>query len=286
MERSTEIGKLVEALSKAQGAMNHAEMDGKGNFGKYATLASLWQAARKPLTDNGLAVIQTTDVDPDGGLWLTTTLAHTSGEWIAGNLPVRPVQNTPQGVGSALTYARRYGLGAIAGMSADDDDDGKAGSDGKPNTPRQPTRTEAAERMAAAGRSVPPGVETKPTNATNPDAELDALGSEAQAVRVRRAFDTLRAKQPGQDWLADAPTLKKAKAYIAQLLPDRTQRHTVTAYLLDTDNYETWTQAQCLALIEWIGLAKVNDEWVPLDRAITGARMILALEQPSLEAAE
>ena len=53
---------------------------------------------------------------------------HSSGEWIGGVYPVRPAQNTPQGMGSAITYARRYSLSAMLGLAADDDDDGNAAS--------------------------------------------------------------------------------------------------------------------------------------------------------------
>lgn len=124
--QSETIGKLAEALSKAQGQMSAATKDGKANYGKYATLDSVWDAARKPLADNGLAVTQATDV-ADDSMVLITTLMHASGEWVGGVYPVRPVQNTPQGMGSAITYARRYSLSALLGLTADDDGNAASG---------------------------------------------------------------------------------------------------------------------------------------------------------------
>ena len=134
--QSETIGKLAEALSKAQGSMSAAARSGKGNYGYYATLDSVWDAARKPLADNGLAVTQATDISESGDMVMVTTLMHSSGEWIGGVYPVRPAQNTPQGMGSAITYARRYSLSAMLGLAADDDDDGNAAS-GQQSAQRQ-----------------------------------------------------------------------------------------------------------------------------------------------------
>ena len=76
MMQSETIGKLAEALAKAQGSMSAAAKDGKANYGRYATLDSVWDSARKPLSDNGLAVTQATDVAGDS-MVLVTTLMHT-----------------------------------------------------------------------------------------------------------------------------------------------------------------------------------------------------------------
>ncbi len=132
--KSETIGNLAKALSIAQGQFEHAKKDSANPFFKstYANLASVIDAAKKPLADNGLAVIQTTEII-DAEIVLETTLAHVSGEWINGNYPIRPIKNDPQSVGSAITYARRYAFSAITGIAADDDD-GNAGSAPKKET--------------------------------------------------------------------------------------------------------------------------------------------------------
>jgi hypothetical protein len=119
MTQSPTIGALAAALAKSQGAMKAAHKDASNPFfkSKYADLASVWEACRAALAANGLAVCQIID-----GEALTTILLHSSGEWLAGTYPIKPVKNDPQGVGSAITYARRYALAAMAGVVADDDD--------------------------------------------------------------------------------------------------------------------------------------------------------------------
>ena len=101
---------------------------------KYADLASVIDAARNALSKNNLAVIQTTQTI-NGELVLFTTLSHSSGEWIRGEYPIKPVKQDPQGFGSAMTYARRYAFSAITGI-ASEDDDGNAASQGKPMPPK------------------------------------------------------------------------------------------------------------------------------------------------------
>lgn len=122
-QRSESIAKLAVALAKAQAAMKGAVKDSQNPFfkSKYADLESVWDACRKPLTDNELSVIQI----PAGGhdsLSVLTVLMHSSGEWISGELLLNPKAWDPQGIGSAITYGRRYALAAFAGVYQTDDD--------------------------------------------------------------------------------------------------------------------------------------------------------------------
>jgi hypothetical protein len=132
--QSESIGALAAALSKAQADITGALKDSQNPFfkSKYADLASCWDACRKQLAANGLSVIQTTRMT-DQGLMLVTTLAHSSGEWIAGEMPVLTKDASPQGQGSGITYARRYALAAIVGL-AQIDDDAEAAQGRKPLT--------------------------------------------------------------------------------------------------------------------------------------------------------
>lgn len=146
MERSETIGALAAALAKAQGAMEGASKDRTNPHfkSKYADLASIWDACRAALSANGLAVMQTT-----GGkgqeITVRTVLAHSSGEWVASELSMFAAQNTPQAIGSCVTYARRYSLAAMVGV-APEDDDGNAAS-GKEATPPPSSGTDAAQRQ-------------------------------------------------------------------------------------------------------------------------------------------
>lgn len=133
---SPTVGKLTEALSKAQGCLEGAKKDALNPYFKsqYSTLSSVWDACRKPLADNGLAVIQTSelmDAHPDL-VCIQTILCHTSGEWVKSRLAVKPVKSDPQSVGSCITYLRRYSLQAMIGI-APEDDDGNSASGKNPN---------------------------------------------------------------------------------------------------------------------------------------------------------
>jgi hypothetical protein len=123
MNKSENIGQLALALSKAQGQMKFAAKDANNPFfkSKYADLASVIEAIKVPLSANGIAFVQATDFE-DSAVIVETILLHESGEWISGRLRMQPTKNDPQGVGSAVTYAKRYGLQALVGVPSDDDD--------------------------------------------------------------------------------------------------------------------------------------------------------------------
>jgi hypothetical protein len=154
--QSPTIGKLAEALAKAQGSMTTAKKDSDNPFfgSRYADLAACWEVCREPLARNGLAIIQTTAPTTDGTVRVVSTLAHTSGEWIRGELAVKPVKADPQGIGSALTYARRYGLCSLVGIVADEDDDGEA-AQGR-GTSQKPKQSPARQSQAPQGQTKPP----------------------------------------------------------------------------------------------------------------------------------
>jgi len=124
MNRSESIGKLATALVKAQLAMGSAKKDAANPFfkSKYADLAEVVSVVKEPLLKNGIAFLQiVTEAGEE------TTLVHESGEFISGTTPVVVAkQNDPQALGSAITYARRYGLQAMLGIPAEDDDGEKA----------------------------------------------------------------------------------------------------------------------------------------------------------------
>ncbi len=129
LDKSHGIGQLATAMAKAQGQITGALKDSTNPFfkSKYADLAACWDACRGPLSENGLAVIQSTE----GSHTVITMLVHESGEWIRGSLTVKPGKDDAQGLGSALTYARRYALAAMVGLAQVDDDANAASA---PNT--------------------------------------------------------------------------------------------------------------------------------------------------------
>ncbi len=141
-QQSPTIGKLIEALAKAQGAMP-APLKNKKNphFGSwYADHVAVVECSKPHIAANGLAVIQGNGFK-DGMVIITTLLAHSSGEWIRSRLGIKPDKATPQGIGSTITYGRRYGHCAILNMAPDDDDDGNHAS--PPPPPKNEPKTDA-----------------------------------------------------------------------------------------------------------------------------------------------
>jgi hypothetical protein len=136
MPRSSEsVAALAAALAKAQAELVNPEKsltaiiragrpgESERSF-RYAPLASGLDIVRKTLGQHAIATLQTTAIDATAGMVnLTTTLAHASGEWIASDWPVCPIGETasPQRMGAALTYARRYALFTLVGIAGEDD---------------------------------------------------------------------------------------------------------------------------------------------------------------------
>lgn len=147
MTHSENINELAAAMAKAQGAMKRAVKDSANPFfkSKYADLASVADACMPALAENGIAVIQGPRTE-NGDVVVDTTLCHSSGQWIRSSLSMKPVKADPQGIGSCITYARRYALAAMCGV-APEDDDGNAAS-GK-------TQLTAVEQQVKAAATKP-----------------------------------------------------------------------------------------------------------------------------------
>jgi hypothetical protein len=124
MRTSDSIKAIAEALVSAQKEIRFAVKDSTNPHfkSKYANINSVIDAVKKPLNDNGIAILQSLSPSDDNKLHLTTRLIHSSGEWIE-DTAVCPIQKQdPQGLGSAISYIRRYSLSALCAVYADDDD--------------------------------------------------------------------------------------------------------------------------------------------------------------------
>lgn len=123
MTTSDTINELATALAKAQGEMGGAKKDAANPFfkSKYADLASVRDACIGPLTKHGIAVLQSPSTSGPT-VSVETMLLHTSGQWIKGEVSCTAKDDSPQSVGSAITYLRRYALQSFAGVAPEDDD--------------------------------------------------------------------------------------------------------------------------------------------------------------------
>jgi hypothetical protein len=133
MNSSQTIAALAASMAKAQAAIEGATKDSlNGHFkSKYADLASVVDAIKRPLAENGLAYTQVLH-DAESAAKVETIIMHASGEWLSNGVFSVPVdKNNAHGYGSALTYARRYSLSAAFGV-APEDDDGNAAAKASP----------------------------------------------------------------------------------------------------------------------------------------------------------
>lgn len=139
------IAKAYVAAQKSMDAIKKAARNDHFKT-KYADLAEVVEAVVPALNEHGIGVIQNAVNDGD---WvsITTTLLHESGSSVSSTLRLRPSKTDPQGVGSAITYGRRYSLLAMTG-AAPEDDDGNAAS-GPRQDRREPTGPSAAAQYAA-----------------------------------------------------------------------------------------------------------------------------------------
>ena len=138
MQFEGDKGAFAKAFIQAQGNMEAITKDNEnGGFkgSKYADLATVVDAIVPALNKAGIAVLQSPAFDGEM-VTITTTLLHESGASVTSDLKLRPSKADPQGVGSAITYGRRYSLLAVAGV-APEDDDGNAAS-GPPQNAKKP----------------------------------------------------------------------------------------------------------------------------------------------------
>lgn len=128
MKTTTDIDKIAAALVKVQATAGPAlkQSVNPAFRSKYADLAAVWEAVRDPLTQAGIAVLQEATLS-EAGVSVTTRLLHLSGQWIETEpLTVPLTKKDAHGVGSAVSYGKRYGLSAALGVVADDDDGNRA----------------------------------------------------------------------------------------------------------------------------------------------------------------
>tara|TARA_B110000208_G_scaffold182789_1_gene234856 strand:- start:374 stop:970 length:597 start_codon:yes stop_codon:yes gene_type:complete len=123
MKTSNEINEIAKALSLAQSEMSGATKQSTNPFYKsnYSDLASVMQAISLPFSAHGLCFVQGAEAN-EQRVSVTTRIIHTSGQWLEATTELPPTKADAQGWGSAITYAKRYGLQALCGVPSVDDD--------------------------------------------------------------------------------------------------------------------------------------------------------------------
>jgi hypothetical protein len=149
IEHSESVVDLFKALHAAQKQLTGVRRDSTNPHFKnrYASLEAVIDAAKAPLSDNGLAFTQAPGAIISGAVEVTTMLMHTSGQWLRSTLHVPLSKTDPQGCGSAITYGCRYALMATLGLPPVDDD--AEAATGRVSQDSVPARPVAAPTVSA-----------------------------------------------------------------------------------------------------------------------------------------
>lgn len=204
MNRSESITNLAKALAEAQGKVENASKTSKNDHfkNKYADLAEVLNTIRPVFAEHGLSIVQLPSYESPMAS-VETILMHSSGEFISGTCSAPVSKADAQGVGSAITYLRRYSLAAVAGIAQEDDDGNGATGAGNANQQRQPAKPEqpkfysaeqfkanfpAWEKMIASGKKTPADiiatVETKAPMTEEQKAAINAVAQPAAEAEV------------------------------------------------------------------------------------------------------
>lgn len=140
MKKSETLTEFSKAFAKTQQEMKQPLKDANNPFfkSKYVPLENVVEAITESTSKNGLSFTQFPSSDEDGNVTVGTLVMHSSGEWIEYDpIKMKPVKNDPQSIGSAITYAKRYALSAIFGITSDQDDDGNEATQTKKQQPKK-----------------------------------------------------------------------------------------------------------------------------------------------------
>lgn len=187
IERSESINELATALSKAQGEIGGAEKDGRNpHFNSaFASLASVRDAFRDPLAKHGLSVVQLPEREGQEVV-VHTVLLHTSGQYIGCRLSAVPVKADPQGIGSCISYLRRYSLMSVIGI-APEDDDGNAASE-----PARKPQQRRGNDVPTAARTEPPSSAAPPSGSV-PETDDQKIARWTSALKACHSMTELKA---------------------------------------------------------------------------------------------
>jgi hypothetical protein len=173
LQHSDQIDLVAGAIASAQSVIGGIVKDAKAEAGKrgtyrYVTIGAVLDEVRRPLADHGLALLQAPHLNHETGVvGVETRLVHTSGQWVACVSECQCAAGDPQSVGSGQTYMRRYGLMALLGLAAEDDDGqaARGAPTGQPPAPQVPVappksqldeyRTRLVARCAEKGIPAP-----------------------------------------------------------------------------------------------------------------------------------
>lgn len=192
MKMSEKIDAYAKAFAQAQREVKQPLKDKDNPFfkSKYVPLENVADAITESFGKHGLSYSQDPQMSETGNIEVSTLVMHESGQWILyGPISLKPVKSDPQAAGSAITYAKRYALSAIFGITSDEDDDGNEAT--QPQQRTQPQRNNSA----------------KPTQATQQRAQEKRI-TIAEADRLKGEIHAIAESKGGEQGKVTAWFLK------------------------------------------------------------------------------
>lgn len=203
VRRSPSLAKIAAALCAAQCELKNPVKNKQNPHFKnwYADLTAVLESILPVFTKHKLSVMQL-PCELDDAPAMMTLIMHDSGEWVETVVKVRPVKLDPQSVGSAQSYAKRYALQSIAGIAAEDDDDGHAATHRPPAQQPQKAARPTDHVMTADGEIL---------FATLMRSVVSARDEAALRAAFGAAFKAHEAKQIADSQFADLTAAKDEK---------------------------------------------------------------------------
>jgi hypothetical protein len=261
---------LAEALVMLQAQLPEVAKTADAQYGKYADLTVVSRALLPLLASCGLSWTCCPTARNDGGRFvLDYALKHVSGEEISGLYPL-PTTGSPQQIGSAITYARRYALCAVTGLApGGDDDDGQAGEKGHADAKRP--RNVPDSQLAAEGRM------TRGEKSAHEQLARETTGG----GKAERSHP--RGPDPDDPWAQDAPVDHERAADMRVAAEDRPgsstkEQHTTLGILysqLEIKDRETRLAEMTDRVGRQIGSAR-DLSYSEAESAIRGLRALAA----------
>jgi ERF superfamily len=320
MHRSSEsIATLAQALAKAQIALVNPEKTmtatipaGRGGSGgggigsgqgaggersfRYAPLSSGLEIVRKTLGQHEIAVLQTTSLDEGNRMVrLNTVLAHASGEWIASDWPVCPIceVSSPQRMGAALTYARRYGLFTIVGIAGEDDLDAPDLHDGPAGPVGGRPATNGSGHAEPSGRD--PGsrhsesLSSSSTSTGHPANGARTIGRSAAINFQQRRLLIDESSRRADELIAELAALTnpgEATVWAQRVLPEKNRLQVEDARRLEEAFSQRLVELDRVNLLDRASAAPLEAALVAGPTPLQPPALIPAVDEPPKPAAE
>lgn len=264
MQTSENINEIAAALAAAQGQFTGVSKDSSVNTGKYgyryADLASYLDAIRQPMAANGLAIVQSPEIDNDR-VTVTTMIVHASGQWLLSQLSMGVSDSRPQTLGGIITYCRRYALTAMLNLAAEDDD--------------------AQTEQAAKRQSSQPEPAISQTTFPDESPAGPMIPAQLRPWLLSAATNFANDAPLPEGWR------KAITGHLNRLTGGDNGRHAFLSWAFEVQSSDDLSNGAWHALRAWLDIRKADDgKYYPTDLAAAEAKLAMAALTQTADPAE